>query len=168
MTTAFVLENTNKPEYQGIYLRLVDGRSESEKDLAIREAIKNPDCGWFYPTSAADFKKIPGSPIIYWASKIILALFENSNSLSDKIETREGLTTGSNDLFLRLWYEVELARIGFGTENNDVATKKTRNVISPMLREVIIGTGLAILSLLSIGLMMVKSSKLSKILKPEE
>ena len=126
MTTAFVLENTNKPEYQGIYLRLVDGRSESEKDLAIREAIKNPDCGWFYPTSAADFKKIPGSPIIYWASKIILALFENSNSLSDKIETREGLTTGSNDLFLRLWYEVELARIGFGTENNDVAQKNQK------------------------------------------
>lgn len=38
-TTAFVLENTHKPEYQGTYLRLVDGNSEAEKMVLIAKAI---------------------------------------------------------------------------------------------------------------------------------
>ncbi len=38
-TTAFVLENTHKPEYRGAYLRLVDGNSESEKMELMAKAI---------------------------------------------------------------------------------------------------------------------------------
>ena len=75
MTTAFVLENTNKPEYQGTYLRLVDGRSESEKEAALREAVKNPDCGRSYRTSIRDFKEIPGRPIAYWLPEQVLKAF---------------------------------------------------------------------------------------------
>ena len=32
------------------------------------EAIKSPNCSWFYRASAADFKKIPGAAIAYWLS----------------------------------------------------------------------------------------------------
>lgn len=38
-TTAFVLENTHKPEYRGAYLRLVDGNSEAEKMEMMIKAI---------------------------------------------------------------------------------------------------------------------------------
>ncbi|MCG9096685.1 BREX-1 system adenine-specific DNA-methyltransferase PglX [Laribacter hongkongensis] len=38
-TTAFVLENTHKPEYRGAYLRLVDGNSEAEKMEMMVTAI---------------------------------------------------------------------------------------------------------------------------------
>lgn len=38
-TTAFVLENTHKPEYRGAYLRLVDGNSEAEKMEMMDKAI---------------------------------------------------------------------------------------------------------------------------------
>ncbi|HGN1555833.1 TPA: Eco57I restriction-modification methylase domain-containing protein, partial [Pseudomonas aeruginosa] len=38
-TTAFVLENTHKPEYRGAYLRLVDGNSEAEKMELMAKAI---------------------------------------------------------------------------------------------------------------------------------
>lgn len=38
-TTAFVLENTHKPEYRGAYLRLVDGNSEAEKMELMVKAI---------------------------------------------------------------------------------------------------------------------------------
>lgn len=38
-TTAFVLENTHKPEYRGAYLRLVDGNSEAEKMAMMVKAI---------------------------------------------------------------------------------------------------------------------------------
>jgi hypothetical protein len=67
-TTAFVLENANQPEYKGSFLRLVVGSSEASKNASIREAVKNPGCGWFFRASATDFKKIPGSPIAYWVS----------------------------------------------------------------------------------------------------
>jgi len=38
-TTAFVIENIQHPEHKGDYIRLVDGRSEAEKDAALREAV---------------------------------------------------------------------------------------------------------------------------------
>ncbi|WP_048152687.1 BREX-1 system adenine-specific DNA-methyltransferase PglX [Methanolacinia paynteri] len=38
-TTAFVIENAHRPDYQGAYVRLVDGRNESEKKKALRDAI---------------------------------------------------------------------------------------------------------------------------------
>lgn len=39
-TTAFVLENQHKPEYKGVYVRLVDGNSEAEKSTMLERAIQ--------------------------------------------------------------------------------------------------------------------------------
>jgi len=38
-TTAFVIEDVQYPEYKGVYIRLVDGSSEAEKDAWLREAV---------------------------------------------------------------------------------------------------------------------------------
>ncbi|KEH09927.1 restriction endonuclease [Delftia tsuruhatensis] len=38
-TTAFVLENTHRPDYRGAYMRLVDGNSEAEKMAMMTKAI---------------------------------------------------------------------------------------------------------------------------------
>jgi type II restriction/modification system DNA methylase subunit YeeA len=112
-TTAFVLGNSNLLEFKGGYLRLVDGNSEMEKDTAIRKAIKNLACGWFFRASGTDFKKIPGSPIAYWASNNFFELFSNSHKLSEYVDIKFGMRTGDNDRFLRQWFEVSRKRIGF-------------------------------------------------------
>jgi type II restriction/modification system DNA methylase subunit YeeA len=39
-TTAFVLENAYRPQYKGVYLRLVEGKSEAEKNTTLLEALK--------------------------------------------------------------------------------------------------------------------------------
>ena len=39
-TTAFVLENQHKPEYEGAFVRLIDGNSEAEKAAMLKEAIQ--------------------------------------------------------------------------------------------------------------------------------
>jgi hypothetical protein len=39
-TTAFVIEDNHKPNYKGAFVRLVDGKSEAEKNKMFREAIK--------------------------------------------------------------------------------------------------------------------------------
>ncbi len=110
-TTAFVLENSHQPEYKGGYLRLVDGGSEAEKEGDIREAIKNPNCGWFFRASAADFKKIPGSPVAYWVSENIRDVFHYMKISS--ITISDGQTkTGDNDRFLRNLWEVNKSVCG--------------------------------------------------------
>ena len=117
----FTLDNALHPNFRGGYVRLSDFRGADNQGPKTLEAIKNPDCSWFYRASANDYKKIPGSPIAYWASKKILNIFSTLSRLSKKIETREGLTTGSNDLFLRLWHEVTTKKIGFQMSGNNEA-----------------------------------------------
>jgi len=38
-TTAFIIKNSYHPDYKGAYIRLVDGRSESEKKEAFRDVV---------------------------------------------------------------------------------------------------------------------------------
>jgi len=122
-TTAFVLENTNRLDYKGFYLRLVDGNSEAEKDNAIREAVTSPNGGCFYRASAADFKKIPGSPIAYWATDQMRRAFDSGRYLSNVASPRQGIATANNDLFLRRWHELSFERIHFGLKNLSEALK---------------------------------------------
>jgi type II restriction/modification system DNA methylase subunit YeeA len=120
-TTAFVLENASRAEYKGDYLRLINGNSESEKEAAIREVVKNPDCGWLYHASATDFNKVPGSPIAYWVSAKVRNAFETLPSLSEIAKPRQGLATSDNNRFLRLWFEPTISSIGFGLNSRKEA-----------------------------------------------
>ncbi len=116
-TTAFVLENANRLNYKGGYLRLVAGNSEAEKNDAIREAVKNPDCGWLFRSSAADFKKIPGSPIAYSVSEQILDSFAKDQLIGDIAEVKIGMGTGRNAIFVRDWWEVTRSKIDFSLKD---------------------------------------------------
>ncbi len=125
-TTAFVLGNMPHLNMKGSFLRLIDGESEAEKDQMLRDAIENRDCGWFYYAATADFQRIPGNSIAYWASKRVRDVFSELPTLSTVAETREGLTTGSNDLFLRCWHELAISRVGFNINSNEVASKSNK------------------------------------------
>ena len=62
---------------------------------------------YFFRASAEDFKKIPGSPIAYWASSKFLSLFKANETLRDYgINPATGLQTGDNSRFIRCWFEV--------------------------------------------------------------
>lgn len=125
-TTAFVLENRNHSDYKGSYVRLVEGNSEAEKETALREAIKNPHCGWFFRASAADFKKIPGSPVAYWVSEKSFRIFSENEEVGQIADTRVGLQTSDNERFLRLWQEVNHNGIGFSARNRAAAAVSGR------------------------------------------
>lgn len=103
-TTAFILSNSYNHEHQGYFFRLVDAESELEKANLMQEAIRNPDCGWFYRASDADFKKIPGSAIASWVSDKIKEIFLNNDSLISLGKIGKGSDTGDNDLFIRKWH----------------------------------------------------------------
>ena len=58
-----------------------------------------------------DYSRIPGSPIAFWMSKNVWSAFERGVSLERFVKIREGINTGDNDSFLRLWYEVDFSCI---------------------------------------------------------
>lgn len=69
---------------------------------------------YFYRASAADFIKIPGSPVAYWIAGELLKVFERSTMLGEKAEVKHGLSTGKNSEVVRLWSEV--SRFDFGPD----------------------------------------------------
>ncbi len=60
----------------------------------------------FFRASASDFKKIPGSPIAYWANDNVFSAFERSKPISSLTSLHRGISTGNTEHFARLWYEV--------------------------------------------------------------
>lgn len=91
--------------YEGSYFKL--NHRIPEKAGALLEAIRNPDCGWFYRRDAETFKQIPGTPIAYWASDALLDAFANAKQLNEFGKPRQGLATGENARFVREWWEVD-------------------------------------------------------------
>ena len=65
----FTLFKNSVSEYNGNYIKLSDFKGHQNQAPKTLEAIQNPSCGWLFHASAADFKKIPGSPIAYWVSE---------------------------------------------------------------------------------------------------
>ena len=104
--TADVIYN-GRAACEGAYVRLVDINGSEAKRLKLLEAIRNPDCGWFYRRDADTFKQIPGTPIAYWASDALLDAFGNAKQLSEYGKPRQGLATGENARFVREWWEVD-------------------------------------------------------------
>lgn len=107
--TADVIYN-GRAACEGAYVRLVDINGSEAKRLKLLEAIRNPDCGWFYRRDADIFKQIPGAPIAYWAGGGILSAFKSNPAVGTRASLQAGITTGNNDLFIRAWWEVQLSK----------------------------------------------------------
>ena len=105
-TTAFTIENFNRPNFDGDFLRLVNGNNESEKAKMAIQAKSNVDCGWFHRASIVDFSKIPGNPISYWVTSLARSAFSKNPSLGQIGAPKQGSTIGDNERFLRFWFEV--------------------------------------------------------------
>ena len=73
--------------------------------MANDNSLNNPAPN-FYRASAADFKKIPGSPIAYWVSEKVRSIFVDGDKLSEYGIPLRTLQTGNKDKYIRYWYEV--------------------------------------------------------------
>lgn len=92
------------PTLKGSYIRLVDYNNSDWKE---KEFFNKEN---YFTTNQKDFEKIPGSPIAYWVSKRERDLYEGGATLDNIGDCKKGLDTGKNDLFLRLWTEVEIKK----------------------------------------------------------
>lgn len=103
---SFVLKNGKAAE-NGLYFKLSDfkGGMEVQKQKVL-EALADKNCGYFYEADQSNFSKIPGSPVAYWASRQLVYDFQNGVLLGNVAKPRQGMATTNNNLFLRLWSEV--------------------------------------------------------------
>lgn len=124
-TSAYVL-NSKKIDVKGQYVRLVDGQSEEEKSKALRRAINDHNCGYYFEIQSTQFEKITGSPIAYWIPKsFFIRYFSSIKTMQSVSESRLGLVTGQNDKYLRLWFEVPLNKVGFNcTRQSAIESEK--------------------------------------------
>ena len=127
--TAFVISKHQPLEEGGTYYRLVDGNNCREKEeLFLAHRCNNEDGNRiYYPNvSQKNFEKIPGIRCCFWLSVTILNHFKN-NKLKDIYSPRAGLSTGDNNRFLRLWYEVSFLKIYFeGKKREDLITNSSK------------------------------------------
>lgn len=111
----FAFKNSHVSK-KGCYLRLVDfrGGMEVQRQKTL-EAIANHNCGFYYEQNTDNFSKIPGSPVAYWAGIAEINAFATNPIIDDVFETKNGMSTTNNNLFLRLWFECDKQKCGFGS-----------------------------------------------------
>lgn len=105
-TTSFVLRNEFSNGYQGEYCRLIEPTTQQGKEAMFLSAQNR------YVSQQENFAKIPGEPVAYWVSDNFLKTFDNP-LLNEYADCNNGFTTGNNELFLRLWFEVIISKINF-------------------------------------------------------
>lgn len=106
-TLAKVSANT-----MGEYIKLSHFRGVDKQPLKTLEAVKNGNCGYRYSVKTSIFKLFPENVIAYWASHNFVYLFEQCKRLDEIYPCKKGMTTGDNNKFLRMWYEISNLDIG--------------------------------------------------------
>lgn len=114
---------------KGIYYRLVDGKNCADKEqmfLANKDGNEDGKHIYYPNVEQLNFGKIPGAPIGYWVSPKIQEIFTSNLALSAVCSPTQGLATADNARFLRLWFEPNYSRIGFGCENAALAARSQK------------------------------------------
>ena len=123
-TTTFVIQKAHIPDYYGSYRRLFEKQGEVES-IEEREQAFLAGKGAFIAQQDS-FSKIPGSPVAYWVSEKLMSAFEKNLFINDIAEPRVGMATANNDRFIRLWFEINLSRIGFAMPTRTAAKESRR------------------------------------------
>ena len=110
-TTSFVMRSSHTKGYKGTYCRLIDGDSEKAKAEMFVSGENR------YVTEQDNFSKIPGSPVAYWVGNGFISIFSHKETVGTFCYPKQGLHTGNNDTYLRLWYEVDNRKIMLDDSN---------------------------------------------------
>ena len=103
-TTSFILRKSNINEYGGTYCRLVEQNSQQEKERMYLSGNNR------YIAKQSEFEKVPEAPVAYWVSENFIDNYAQQ-SFSNFGDAKQGLISGDNDRFLRLWHEVSFKKM---------------------------------------------------------
>lgn len=109
----FILHNSGSYG-KGDFINLNDAPHAADKEQVFLERKR---AGNIYRVGAEMFALIPGSPIQYTFSESVFNAFSKNMKMADMVEVRNGMTTGDNDRFVRLWGEVSLSNTSIINSN---------------------------------------------------
>ena len=118
-TTSFVLQKDHRMNYIGAYCRLVEPTTQQGKETLFLTGDN------LYYAGQEKFRKIPGSPIAYWASEKIINAYNKGELVGDISDVKIGMGTGKNEIFVREWWEVEYNKIDFSLTSIDELDNST-------------------------------------------
>lgn len=132
-STAFVFNSHKSNEYKGSFFRLHERTFQfinpEDIEILFRESNENHNFKYdfsqydtevgimeqkqsshslniYFEISQENFSKIPGSAIAYWVSDSLFNAFNTGKLLQELATPRNGMKTGDNNKFLRLWWEI--------------------------------------------------------------
>lgn len=111
-TAVTAFRNNHIPLYKGTYnhIKYKDIVDDEPKEFPIK-------VNRFAQVTTDNFSKIPGSPVAYWVSDSFFNAFEVAPPMEKLADIKVGLQTGNNDLFLKLWHEINYLQIAFDSED---------------------------------------------------
>ncbi|WP_433600363.1 BREX-1 system adenine-specific DNA-methyltransferase PglX [Nocardia sp. CA-135953] len=110
-TAAFVLANNAEQSRMGLYIRLTSlGTAEAKRGSLATLSREGMD-EFCYARSAAMFSALPGSRLIYWLGAHSRTVLAESHPIETVAPAIQGMITGSNTKFLRIWHEVSFNRV---------------------------------------------------------
>ena len=122
----FVLSN-QRERTNGLYIKLSEFKGGMDvQRIKVLEAIENQKCKYFYETPLKNYYDIEGVPFAFWASERIRKAFKECDCIGKIAPPKQGLATADNDRFLRKWYEIDNASIGFGYSCCDEALESKK------------------------------------------
>lgn len=120
-TAVTVFRKTTVSGYKGTYnsIKLSDLGHEEEKPITF--PVKE---NRFAQISTEKFSVIPGAPVAYWVSNQVLSCYEEKK-IYDYAKPCKGIDTGDNNVFLRFWHEVSIAKL-FIPDGDDLTEEDFR------------------------------------------
>ncbi|MBQ8913712.1 MAG: BREX-1 system adenine-specific DNA-methyltransferase PglX [Lachnospiraceae bacterium] len=107
---SYVIRKNELKNYNTIYFDLNTGKVTDDKEKVF---LSRKSVGENYIRNNNSFKIIPGNPFAFSLSPDFINVFKRER-IGELAEVITGMTTGKNDLFLRLWYEIDINRAAIG------------------------------------------------------
>ena len=133
------IPETQIVKISGVYFRLVNENEEEKHTafcMAMRDYLDNRSNftnQHIFIMAQDKLKAIPGWPFVYWMRDGIRNLFRKNPALNNDFLICRGLTTGDNNRFVRLWWEVGDKNI-FGMCKSSTEQRFTNKIWVPYMK----------------------------------
>lgn len=115
-TTTWVLRKKIKDE-ESIIIKLTDINNAFDKEKTFLKINQNKSDRKYYK-NLKEILEIPSCPIAYWIDNKTIKIFAQNEKLSNICDSKTGMTTGDNNLFLREWFEINFNKMAINNITN--------------------------------------------------
>ena len=112
LATAFVIKNSKIKNFKGKYFDLTQKYPKAyDKQKAFEQEMEKHT---YYAIASERFNELPSTQIAFWAKEAFFDAFKNGNNILKYVNTFQGIITGNNTKYLRLWYELDSRKLALG------------------------------------------------------